>query len=334
MPSQPGLSLIALAFDEAAFINGGGSTDDCAEIIAAAPALTQFEHEAITILASSPATQTGQFFESHQECCVVDTTGKAINPDTVMIHAASWDLYAGWEHAHLRSMYPGGPSYPQFHRAIVTPTSPEVAATRRNDDVRYRVEFLAKWAAVLNPFFTRAAMAEHLRPVPRNPARAALAGRHALRLLRRRERSVTGANTALVVAHLETHDGELHLVFDAVHVWRPPTTRIVTSTTTTSSTPSSPSTTSSHRFADRRFVFRARHPAMAQRTSRGTRPGSPASKQSPPTSPKFARYDLFRTLATNGYIHAPQPRPRQSRYSPASDRRHPNQCPTHRPNHD
>ncbi len=189
---------------------------------AAGPAMTQFENEAITILASSPASRIGEFYESHQQSCAVDPiTGAAVNPDTLMVHAASWDLYEGWESAHDREMYPGGPHYPRFRRPILTRDSPDVLAALRNDDWLYRVAFCAEWADVLEAFFSRqtidAMFAEYLGGPLAFQTRGDMRYEYRIHI----DPSVSVANTAAVVAHVETYDNAHHLVVDRVDVWKP-----------------------------------------------------------------------------------------------------------------
>lgn len=302
-----GLSIIAVGGDEAAFVDGFGSTDDCAEIMrAAAPAMAQFGNEAITILASSPATRTGQFYESHQRSCAVDTAGAAVNPDTLMVHAASWDLYDRWDTAHHYEMYSGGQHYPRFRRPIVTRDSPEVLTQLRNDDRVYRFEFCAVWNDVLNAFFSEherdAMFADHLG-APLTP-RYFGDMRHQYWI--HIDPSVSIANTALVVAHVETIDNFQHLVVDLIKVWKP------------------------REFADGVIDYKVVVPAVAKlweafnptQITIDTYGGHvlqgwlteklTASSQFAPIEvvsanvrEKLARYDRLRTLAASGLVHLP-----------------------------
>jgi hypothetical protein len=221
--SARGPAVFAVVVDEAAFLDGLGSTADTEDILrGVTPALAQFTKASMTLVTSSPATKTGKFYDLYRQACAVEpraVIGK--NPDAMMLHLASWDMYEGWQDAHLLEMIPGGRCYDQFPGPIIARDSPEVDAARRNDDVGYRVEFLAQWAEVRNAYFPQHAIESIFAPflgAPLEQQRLGVMGRaYHLHI----DPSDTRANTAIGIAHVEQVDLADHLVIDYIGIWKP-----------------------------------------------------------------------------------------------------------------
>jgi hypothetical protein len=221
--SARGPALIALVFDEFAHVTGTGSTSDSTSIArSATPALAQFRNEAFVFMASSPASMTGQFYESYLDACAVDAdTGESINQDTLLLQLASWDMYMGWEHAHELEMWPGGPRFSKITRPVILETDPEIVSTKRRDPWAYRCEYEAMWVGSAGAYFTPAMVdgifARFKGEVLHNQT-APTAGRAYVMHI---DPSSVGDNTALVIGHLEIVDFVDHGVLDVVRSWSP-----------------------------------------------------------------------------------------------------------------
>lgn len=221
--SARGPAVLAVVVDEAAFLDGMGTTASTEELLRQAiPAMAQFKKVSLTLVVSSPATKTGKFYELYEQACEIDElSNEAKNPDTMTVQLASWDTYEGWERAHTMEMTPGGRRYTGGRPPIISEDSDEVLDALHNDPVGYESEYRGQWGSVLHPFFPPHAIAACFAEFRGHKLEKQHAGTMGHRYFMHLDPSATRANTAVAIGHTETHDGAEHLLVDYIDVWRP-----------------------------------------------------------------------------------------------------------------
>jgi hypothetical protein len=213
-----------LVFDEAAHMFGGGSNRSADEIYeAAGPSLAQFGTLSLLYEASSPWDQTGLFFADYERGLRIAHDGTAQHPDTLVVQLPSWSLYEDWALTQDETFltYDGGPAFRPLSRAMVAPDSPFLVAAEADDPVNYAVEFLAHWRTTIDAYLPADDVRRVFAPFGDRLLTMQDRGARNIRYLVHVDTSRSGANTACVVAHAETHDDVSHLIVDQIRVWRP-----------------------------------------------------------------------------------------------------------------
>lgn len=218
-----GPAVLGLMLDEFAHLDGAGSTSDAADIAqSATPAQGQFRNEAIVMMASSPWTMNGGFYKAHLWSCALDSvTGKARSPDTLTLQLPSFAMYEDWQIAHEIPQWPGGPNFQPITRPILAESDPALVALRMNDPRTYAVEILAQWASSSEAYFDEIAIQRAFVGPDGEAITAVTCPTPGVDYVLHVDPSEVGANTALIVAHAETIDGEVHVFVDVVDVWKP-----------------------------------------------------------------------------------------------------------------
>ncbi len=213
-----GPAAFGLTVDEAAHLDGAGSTSTTQEILnAARPALAQFNGYAVTILASSPWTMTGGFFESFRNACAIDpVSGKSAHPTRLAVQLPSWGLYEDYERAHELAMWPGGPRFDPIERPVIADDA-ALREIQRDNPEHFAVEYESQFNSGMGRYFTELSVGKLFGNW--NPPQPASPG--ARQYVIHCDPSTSGANFAVAIGHLEVVDGEQHVVVDYLFVWRP-----------------------------------------------------------------------------------------------------------------
>ena len=215
-----GPAALALLFDEVAHAPASGLQRGADEIYrGAVPALAQFPKTSLILLASSPASRTGEFYAAYRRGLAV-TNGQLTDPSMLVIQLPSWGTYLDWETAHEVPMWPGAPNFARLHRAIIANDEEMRRAERANRD-SFRVEHLAQWrsslTSYLDPDLVYAIFGPHLGRPLQMQSGATPGVRYAMHC----DPSVSGANFAIAIGHLEGSTAEGHIVFDYLHAFQP-----------------------------------------------------------------------------------------------------------------
>jgi hypothetical protein len=217
-----GPAIYGALIDEAAHLSGLGPTSDTTEIHRTiAPAMAQFAGS-FTIMASSPWTMIGRFYEAHRAACELDpATGQSRIPDSFTLQIPSWELYRDADQADTIEMWPGSPTFANGLTPIITADSRELEVERRRDSASYLVEYMGQWATVSDRYLSESIVDAIFSPLgtrhfefETKPDPGAESAIHI-------DMSLSGDNTALVLAHCEVIGGEVHVVVDQVIIWQP-----------------------------------------------------------------------------------------------------------------
>jgi hypothetical protein len=93
-----GPASLALFFDEMAYMMETGLTRSADEVYtAAAPANAQFGRYGFIGQTSSPWQRADRFYENYQTALRVDTAGRAIHHEALVLQVPSWEMYRDWE---------------------------------------------------------------------------------------------------------------------------------------------------------------------------------------------------------------------------------------------
>ncbi len=220
--SARGPAMFSLAIDEAAHLDGDGSTNSAEEVLnAARPALAQFALDATTVLPSSPSSMTGGFYAEFCQACAIDPiTGGSLNPHTFALQLPSWDLYLDYERAHELEQWPGGPCFKLISQPILA-FDDYLQTAQRNNPEMFEVEFESQFASGLRRYFTESTVNKLFGPW----GGRRLVNQHArtgnFDYIIHCDPSTSGANFGLAISHREEDGGELHTLFDLLHAWRP-----------------------------------------------------------------------------------------------------------------
>lgn len=298
--------------DEAAHLEGMGATSTAAEIhTTLAPALAQFD-DSFMILASSPWTKIGRFYEMHRTACEINpATGTAKALDSFTLQIPSWELYRNWENAVEIPMWPDGPTFNTLKQPVISPDSRHLDAQRERDLATYLVEYEGQWATVADRYLPEPTVdkifdslgdrefTDDTTPNPTWP--------YALHI----DLSLSGDNSALILGHLEPIDGQQHVVVDRALHWEP---RNYSNHQVDYDEIAEVAVELAVRFGARITLDQFQSMAMtdkidARLATRGLS-GLQRALMSPtvvPSEPheKLARWELVKTIAAEGRLHAP-----------------------------
>jgi len=218
-----GPTALAFLFDEMAHAPASGLQRGADEIYrGAAPALAQFPTTSLIILASSPASQTGELYTAYRRC--LDTTnGLPRDPSSIAVQLPSWGPYQDWELTQAGlAMYPGGPDFAPLNQAIISEDTPSVRRLASSNPDTYRVEHLAQWrtsqAAYLDPELVAGVFAPYQGHVLARQS----AGRADRTYVMHCDPSTSGANFGIAIGHLEGGPAPSgQIVFDYLHAFQP-----------------------------------------------------------------------------------------------------------------
>lgn len=229
-----GPAAIIIAFDEAAWMLPTGSSRSAQEVEdAALPALGQCRPYEFVFSASSPWSQLGRFYENHLRALKVDAaTGDPVHYDMFTLQLTSWDMYEDWEKTGPDGLEvaPGRGTFPQLKRAIEVYDDDLVREELENPET-FAVERRGHWAAGPHAYLLAAKVRAMFAKVKGSFLRMQRGATHRFIYFAHIDPSVTGANFAIAIGHVERPDpdGPNHIFFDLLHVWRPqdfPTGRI------------------------------------------------------------------------------------------------------------
>jgi hypothetical protein len=222
-----GRATIAVVLDEAAHIVASGANRSAEEIwIAARPALSQCGPQgkwALAIQASSPWSQTGQFYQSYLQGLAVDpATRDSVAYDTFVAQLPSWSPYEGFEATqHDLPMKPGGPNFVPIDSPIIA-YDERLQRDRDEDPEVFDTEYGAQWATSSDHYLPADAVEAMFGPYLGEPLVPAEGGILSRTYCAHADPSAVGDNFALAVGHSEPSDGPIpHVVFDLLHCWHP-----------------------------------------------------------------------------------------------------------------
>ena len=221
--SGRGSAGIIYLFDEMAWAPADGQARGADAVYAGTtPSLAQFPQHSLCVLASSPASQTGEFYAAHVRALLADADGSPIFPDTFTLVLPSWETYTDWELTRDGlPMWPGGENFRELTHAFITPDSAEVRAMRSSNRETYLVESEAQWRSSLASYLDRDLV--HAIFGPYNGA--AITMQHARQPAHRYfmwcDPSTVGANFGVAIGHLEGNFADGHAVFDYLHAFEP-----------------------------------------------------------------------------------------------------------------
>lgn len=218
-----GPTAVAFLFDEMAHAPASGLQRGADEIYrGAAPALAQFPTTSLIILASSPASQTGELYTAYRRC--LDTTnGLPRDPSSIAVQLPSWGPYQDWELTQAGlAMYPGGPNFAPLNQAIISEDTPSVRRLASSNPDTYRVEHLAQWRTSLTAYLDPELVAAVFAPYQGHVLARQSAGRADRTYVMHCDPSTSGANLGIAIAHLEAGPAPSgHVVFDYLHAFQP-----------------------------------------------------------------------------------------------------------------
>ncbi len=219
-----GPATVCLLIDEMAHMQAGGANRPADEIYSAAsPSTAQFRTEAMLYQASSPWSQQGKFYAQYLRGLAADpVTLKALNPDMLVVQLPSGELYRDWELTADPSFeaWPGGLAFPPLRGPIFD--AADEARHRSADPHGYDVEFGAQWAASEAAYLPREDVDALFAPYGGVNLQMKTVGTSSHSYIAHADPSYTGANFAIVVAHVQLgDDGQRHVIIDLIRVWRP-----------------------------------------------------------------------------------------------------------------
>ena len=216
--------MVMLCLDEFGHVLGAGSTADSTSIYTSAtPALAQCGPEKLTLQTSSPWEKTGQLYLSYTQAtdCNPDT-GASRRPSTLVLQLPSWDLYLDWAVAPTIPMWPDGPMFEALRRPIISDSDEDIAELARTNPDTYAVEYLGHFRAAQNAYLAHQVVKDIFSMWQGRTLVMGHLGRLGTHYVAHVDPSVSGANTAVAVAHLEDgDDGQQHVIYDHLQVWQP-----------------------------------------------------------------------------------------------------------------
>ena len=301
-----GLALKFMAIDEVAYVDTGTTPVASQLYTAATPAMMQFKGHACVVLPSTPASKAGLLYEQVRQATLIDTfTGKSQFPDRLLIHLPSWATYEGWQDAHLQPMWPVGPPFPKFHEA-------KMEQGERLDNYRlanpesFVTEIEAQWQSIRDAYFKEETVQRIFGPYQNRPLTQQACGQPKLVYFAHCDPSVSGANFALTVGHTEQLEGERHIVTDLIRVWRP---RDFLNHVINYIEIEKELLSVIERFRLKSLTFDKYNSSfLIDRLREKTRKlgiGTQIRSVDTTHDNKFERYELLKTLANQGLVHAP-----------------------------
>ncbi|WP_394941309.1 hypothetical protein [uncultured Ilumatobacter sp.] len=217
-----GPAIYGALIDEAAHLSGLGPTSDTTEIHRTiAPAMAQFPGS-FTIMASSPWTMIGRFYEAHRAACEIDAdTGQSRMLDAFTLQIPSWELYRDSQRAGEIEMWPGSPTFSCDLKPVITADSRDLGVERHRDLASYLVEYEGQWATVSDRYLSAFIVEAIFAPLGERHFEASARPTPSVESAIHIDLSLSGDNTALVLAHREIIDGGVHVIVDQIVVWRP-----------------------------------------------------------------------------------------------------------------
>ena len=218
-----GPTTCALLFDEMAHVDEDLASSADEVYRAAVPSLDQFRGWEWIYLASSPRTQAGRFYTEYKRALELNEDGTPAYPDILTLQIASWDMYRDWERTgpegDLR-LYPGGPPFPRINEPVLV-LDQEMERERRADPVTFAVEREAQWSSGSSPYLLPNAVDEMFGPFEGRLLEQQKRGLLNVIYYAHGDPALNHCNFSFVIAHLEWIDGEPHVFFDRIDVWRP-----------------------------------------------------------------------------------------------------------------
>ena len=209
-------------FNEFGHLRGQGTTAGSVDLYGSSmPAMSQFEIDGMAIQTSTPMGQTGQLYKSYLQTLAVDPlTGWAKDPGIVMVQLPSDEPYRDAHRAQDIEMWPGGPNFAAGLQPKIT--RQYIEERRIWDPHGVEREYEAQFASAANAYLL----------VPRIDSMFGLykgvrlthldRGKLGTRYVAHVDLSKSGANTAVVIEHLEFDNDRLpNVVVDLIKVWRP-----------------------------------------------------------------------------------------------------------------
>lgn len=212
-----------LGFDEFAFVQGAGSTANSVDLFEGAyPSTTQFQGNAPVIQTTSPWDKQGQAWETYKQAMAVDPiTGTSKNPDVLVLQLESWDLYREHDIAGLTEMWPGGPTFANDLKPIITFDRVLEAKQAANPE-SFAVEYLSQWRSSLFAYLSPQFVDRIFAAYKGEKLTMQTEGRLAVVYKAHGDPSLSQANFGFAIAHIELDDQGLpHIVFDLIHHWSP-----------------------------------------------------------------------------------------------------------------
>lgn len=216
-----GPATVGFVYDEMAHGAAPGLLRSADEIYrSATPSLAQFSQFSLTLLTSSPASQTGEFFAAYRRALDVQG-GQPVDPTMITVQLPSWAAYLDWDlTGGDLAMYPGGPPFPRINCPIMSKDDLERESAADPD--RYSVEFLAQWRSSLAAYLDPVLVENMFGDYRDEPLHMQTAGRPGHTYVLHADPSVSGANFGVALGHLEPgSNSETHVVFDYLHAFRP-----------------------------------------------------------------------------------------------------------------
>ena len=232
-----GPAAILQVFDEMAFVTpatANASADAVYE--ASKPAMDQFREFGFLFEASSPAQQTGKFYENHRNGLAVDAErGQAMYPGILSVQLPSWGPYEDWQLAHTLRPVPeeiarqrpghraeGMAYFPRIRRPIQQ-YDDRMRAEERKNPAEFAVERLAHWRTVAEAYFNPADITAMFDPYQGQPLLMRSEGAIGRIYFAHADPAASRDNFAWMIAHVEGPDprGLYHLVVDLLRVWKP-----------------------------------------------------------------------------------------------------------------
>jgi hypothetical protein len=229
-----GAASVALFFDEFAHVSASNSAVDSDRLYAAAtPALDQFRGYELIFEASSPSQQSGAFFANYQRGLAIDPASEhSLNREIFVAQLPSDGPYLDWPHAHTIPTRPddtptlGPAAVPAAYPQITWPTQvmdEELRKLEGDDPVRFRVERLAHWANVEDPYLNPALIERMFAPYGDRVPQRQHAGALGLDYVAHGDPATRHDRFAWVIGHREGPDehGRYHACIDKLDYWSP-----------------------------------------------------------------------------------------------------------------
>ena len=207
-------------------------------------------------------------------------------------------------------MWPGGPTFRTGRKPVISPNSPQLEADRQRDYSAYLVEYEAQWATVADRYLPASTVDKIFEPFSIGAAdrqTPASACRSALHI----DLSLSGDNTALALGHVAPFDGTSHIIFDELRSWSPrdePTGEIdydmIAAVAVELSLPVDARITMDQyqsRVMKQKINDLMLRAGVSSRRLLQVRP----RELTITSERKLQRWELFKTLAAEGCIHAP-----------------------------
>jgi hypothetical protein len=220
--SGRGPATFGVLVDEAAHLDGAGSTSDAETLIRAArPGLKTFPHGALTIMPSSPWSMTGGFYEGFRRATAIDpTTGRSVDMKSFALQLPSWDLYLDYEQGPELPLWPDGPPIGETPPPFLV-NNDDLETERDANPEAFAVEFEAQFAAGRNTYLSELTRGRLFGPFLGALLQDQDSPKPGKRYWIHVDPSTSGDTFAGVIGHVEEHDDKRHLLIDHTFSYRP-----------------------------------------------------------------------------------------------------------------